>query len=113
MLPHSGNPPPYTLPKSQGKTDHFSSGEFGVLAKQYLIVMPVLKVYKGRVEIGKVIPLLTSTKFLLVDLDCILFSFLFFPSFFVSDNLSGIILLCFDPQNNPVSVDLVRERISF
>lgn len=80
MLPHSGNPPPHTLPKSQGKTNHHDSGEFGVLAKQYIIVMPVLKVYKGRVETGKVIPLLTSTKFLLVReaLDCIPLSFFFF-----------------------------------
>lgn len=49
MLPHFDNPLPHTLPKSQGKTDHHSSGKFGVLAKQ--CVMPVLRIYKGRAEI--------------------------------------------------------------
>lgn len=46
MLPHSDNPPPYTLPKSQGKTAHHSSGKFRVMtAKQY--VVPILRIYKG------------------------------------------------------------------
>lgn len=81
MLPHSDNPPSHTLPKTQGKIDHYSSGKFGVPAKQY--VMPVLRIYKGRAEIGKAIPFLTwwscrtSKKFVLVreTLDCIPFSF--------------------------------------
>lgn len=57
MLPHSDNPPPHTLPKSQGKADHHSSGKSGIPAKQYVI--PVLRIYKSRAETGKVTPFLT------------------------------------------------------